>query len=165
MGKKIAFIIIGLVVVVITAVVLVRFVFFTVFYTGGDSMEPTLTEGSAVVVNRVGRIFERGDIVVAEQDGGFIVRRIVGLPKEEVEILDATIFVEGEQFREEYANGIFPLDEAYGFALKANEYLLFPDNRETADGRNIFPTNRADIVGVYSANMTSRFESIFGLSK
>lgn len=99
---------------------LVRTFLFTTFWIPSGSMEPTLMGGDRrdrVVVNRLAyRIGdpERGDIVVFEvppgeptitvdgQEVNDLIKRIVGLPGETVELRDGAVFVDGERLDEDY---------------------------------------------------------------
>lgn len=74
----------------------------------GNSMEPSLHDGEFVVVNRLAyRIGQpqRGDIVVFhppyDPERRFI-KRIVGLPGDTIQVIDGTLFVNGESLDEPY---------------------------------------------------------------
>jgi signal peptidase I len=77
-----------------------------------SSMRPTLLEGDVVLVNRLAydfklplsdvRLFalsepERGDVVTfsSPQDGTRLIKRLVGLPGDRVEMRDDTLFING----------------------------------------------------------------------
>lgn len=71
------------------------------------SMEPTFTAGDVVLVSRTpptAQDVHRGDLVVfaSPQDGRCTLKRVVGMPGDEVVILDGLLYVNDE-----------PLDEAY----------------------------------------------------
>ena len=69
---------------------------FMLMYVPSESMSPTLNSGDVLLGSRVFSELERGDIVVFEKDGSMLIKRIIGLPGEEVRIADdGTIFVDG----------------------------------------------------------------------
>lgn len=76
------------------------------FYISGPSMEPTLVGNDRVLVNKLSYRFgepSRGDIVVFDRittNGGVVqhddlIKRVIGLPGEEIEIRECALFVDG----------------------------------------------------------------------
>ena len=75
----------------------------------GQSMEPTLSDGDFVIIQKLSYIFgepERFDVVVfpvkAKGDGkngedSFYVKRIIGLPGETLQIRDGSVYIDGEK--------------------------------------------------------------------
>jgi signal peptidase I len=70
-----------------------------------DSMNPTLSRGDTVVVEKVGRP-GRGDLVAfhSPQDGELALKRVVGLPGDRVELRDAELYVNGRRVRESFVD-------------------------------------------------------------
>ena len=74
----------------------------------GQSMEPNLHTDQRLVVEKISYRLHgprRGDIVVfsmPQQSEELLIKRVIGLPGEEVEIRDGTVFIDGT-----------PLDEPY----------------------------------------------------
>lgn len=70
------------------------------------SMVPTLVPGELVMVNKLAYKLgemERGDIVVFHYDESEdYVKRLIGLPGDEIEIRDGIVYVFGEPFAEPY---------------------------------------------------------------
>jgi signal peptidase I len=65
------------------------------FKTAGEDMWPNLGDGALVVVNRR-RSPERGDLVVlSKTGGGFLIRRVIGLPGETVSMQSAVPQIAG----------------------------------------------------------------------
>ena len=84
------------------------------FWIPSGSMIPTLQINDRVLVNKFIYRFsepERGDIVVfksvdnSEQD---LIKRVVGLPGDEISVRRGKLFVNGEPQREPYTNKEFP---------------------------------------------------------
>ena len=87
--------------------------FFSVILVSGPSMLPTLSDNDLIWGNRVTAalgIYGRGDIVVVETDREDaytgekvkIIKRIVGLPGDEIDIKNGKVYVNGEELVESY---------------------------------------------------------------
>lgn len=100
-----------IVLALIISFLLTRFVFQrnSVF---GHSMEPTLQDGDQIFVEKVSRYFpgsiKRGDIITIDTElqehehSAFVIKRVVGLPGEQVEIKDGAVYINGELLLEPY---------------------------------------------------------------
>lgn len=77
-----------------------------VFFVKGDSMYPTLDDGELALYLRIVPEYHRDDIVsVRLPSGEQYVKRIVGLPGDEVDFKDGRLLINGEPQDEPYANG------------------------------------------------------------
>ena len=74
------------------ALLLMRFVFF-VGYVPSASMEPTIPAGSVIWGSRLYGELNRGDIIVFEHDGILMVKRIYGIPGDEIDLEEITYSV------------------------------------------------------------------------
>lgn len=97
----------------------------------GESMLPSLRSGDLLLVDK--RAYqtaapERDDIVVAHDRGGLIIKRIVGLPGEEVELRQGRLYVNRLPLGEAYAIELGQLSLRSG-RLFDNRYALLGDNR------------------------------------
>jgi signal peptidase I len=149
-------------VVVLGGALLVAFVVKTfliqAFYIPSSSMESTLLIGDRVLVNKLSYDFgevERGDIVVFErppQDTGNpeikdLIKRVIGLPGETVELRDGEIFIDGKRLQEPYlrANDGATLEAK---KIPAGQYWVMGDNRgQSKDSRFFGPISEDLIVG------------------
>jgi signal peptidase I len=74
----------------------------------GDSMKPTLLSGEYVIVNRVSYKLgspQRGDIIVfhyPRDPREEYIKRVIGLPGDEVEIKQGTVYVNSQSLDESY---------------------------------------------------------------
>lgn len=101
----------------------------------GSSMEPTLYEGDWVVYNRLDKNLERGDIVIAEkpEDDILIIKRVIGVPGDTVDIKDNVVYVNGEVLPEDYTLGETVLhDVTFPQTLGENEYFVLGDHRDVS---------------------------------
>ena len=115
------------------------------FRVEGDSMLPLLRGGESVFVVRTRfkwNRLRRGDLAVFERPsagGGATIKRVVGLPGEDIKIADDKVYVDGELLAEDYTQGAGKAVEKEWFN-GTEEYFLLADNRdEGADSRNYGP--------------------------
>ena len=110
----------------------------------GASMENTLHNGDNLIVDKLSYRFhdpDRFDIIVfPQEDGRYFIKRIIGLPGETVQILDGSVYINGEKLEEHYGNEV--MEEA-GIAaepvtLGVDEYFVLGDNRNNSkDSRSV----------------------------
>ena len=122
----------------------------------GQSMEPSLEPGSLLLVNRVAYASappSRGDLVIVGGPGEIsrrTLKRVVGLPGEEVRIHDGLLYVDGDQAVEPYLGG---LPASLGlvdrtWSLQSGEYFVMGDNRvRSTDSREYGPVGAGQILG------------------
>jgi signal peptidase I len=118
-----------------------------------SSMEPTLGHGEIMLVDRMTpRIagYDRGDVVIFQppQGDGLFVKRIVGLPGEEVILARAGVFVNGRLVPEPYLCGGQPSSRPQAMQIPEDTYLMLGDNRpESLDSRSFGSVPTDMIVG------------------
>ena len=110
----------------------------------GVSMQPTLSDGDNLIVDKLSYRFhdpDRFDIIVfPQEDGRYFIKRIIGLPGATVQILDGSVYINGEKLEEHYGNEV--MEEA-GIAaepvtLGVDEYFVLGDNRNNSkDSRSV----------------------------
>lgn len=131
--------------IIITAVmILILRIFIGPTIVCGTSMENTLHDGDYMIVYRYAYLNsepERGDIVVlqstiSDDDDGFklLLKRVVGLPGDDIRIDNDQLYINGKAYREDYLkDGITPQrdtpadDETY--TVPEGMYFCLGDNR------------------------------------
>jgi signal peptidase I len=119
----------------------------------GPSMRPTLLSGEWIVVNRltykVGSP-QRGDVIVflpptnAQTDD--LIKRVIGLPGETVEIRNGSIRVDGNLLQENYTSGATYPDNRW--ELGEEDLFVMGDNRSVSlDSRSFGPIKIREVVG------------------
>jgi signal peptidase I len=135
------------------------------FYIPSESMVPTLEVGDRVLVNKLSyklHDVNRGDLVVFErpegetnQDVKDLIKRVVGLPGEEIVIEDNVVFVDGEELPEDYLpvgtvteQGSRTCERASPCVVPDDSVWVMGDNRQHSfDSRYFGPIKENTIVG------------------
>jgi signal peptidase I len=119
----------------------------------GQSMEPNLHTAQRVVVEKVTYRFfhgpRRGDIVVIdmpEQDE-MLIKRVLGLPGETIEVRRGKVYVDGEELEEPWATN--PGGGSYGpQTIPPLHVFVLGDNRGASnDSRSFGPVQIEHIIG------------------
>lgn len=157
--------------VLLVAVLLYVFVV-AAFAIPTDSMEPTLERGDRLVVNKlsyaVGEI-ERGQVVVFDRPEGVVlegnrqvIKRVIGLPGEEVRVSGGEVWIDGRRLVEPYLaspTSSFPtsisipgcdnpVERADRCIVPDGMVFVFGDNRDdSTDSRVYGPIAVDSIVG------------------
>lgn len=102
------------------------------FRVPSKSMEPTLTpEDMLVTLNQ--RAYRRGDIVVWEENGDYIVKRIVALPGDTVSVVDGALFLNGKYASEPYILEAMNYYIEKPVTIPEGHYFYLGDNRNDSD--------------------------------
>ncbi|MGH3147573.1 MAG: signal peptidase I [Rubrobacter sp.] len=130
------------------------------FYIPSESMVPTLEVGDRVLANKFVYRFEepsRGDVVVFEsveesETGGTtteLIKRIVGVPGDEVQVQDGTLYVNGQPQNEPYVNQELLDGGVYGpTVVPEGHVFVMGDNRgNSRDSRFFGPVPYENIEG------------------
>jgi signal peptidase I len=116
------------------------------------SMEPTLYQGYFVIVNKiaykVGQV-ERGDIIVFHYPPNPIeqyIKRVIGLPGDQVHIADGKVYINGVQIAEPYLH-VSTL-RGGDWIVPENSLFVMGDNRNnSSDSRVWGMVPMANVVG------------------
>lgn len=151
------------VVLISSAIILpIRYFLIQPFYVRGASMEPNFYDYEYLIINEIGYRFNppaRGDVVVLHDPydpGQYFIKRVIGLPGEDVEVKDGSVYIYNEAHKE----GLKLDESAYLDAsvktrgnnklweLGAEEYFVMGDNRTASlDSRIFGPIKKTSIVG------------------
>ena len=105
----------------------------------GSSMEPTLTSGDIVLLTKT-TTFGRGDICGFAWNNKILVKRVIGVPGDWIEIdTDGTVYRNGEKLDEPYAEQIAfgECDLEFPYQVPQEQFFVLGDMRESSiDSRN-----------------------------
>ena len=128
----------------------------------GSSMEPTLQDGNILMIEKITPRFgslHRGDIITLNvpEDVGeakkTIIKRVVGLGGDTVEIKGGKVYVNGSELKEDYINGNTTLSENPQYdkvTVPKGQVFVLGDNRlpyASMDGRTIGPKDIKKVGG------------------
>lgn len=134
-------------IIIIVVVVFIRTFIVTPVKVDGTSMYPTLDGDEIMLLNKLGHI-DRFDIVVIHlnDEESNLIKRVIGLPGETVEIRDNKIYVNDELLEDSYGYGTtYNIDPV---TLSEDEYFVLGDNRIISlDSRVFGKVNRTEIKG------------------
>lgn len=151
-------------IVVISLVIIIPIRYFLIqpFYVKGASMEPNFFDHEYLIIDEITYRFnspQRGDIMVfryPKNPQEFFIKRLIGLPGEEVQIKDGNVWVynsenpDGKVLDEPY---LATDTRTYGLTeekikIGENEYFVLGDNRGSSkDSRSFGPVNQNFITG------------------
>ncbi len=128
----------------------------------GSSMEPNLYENDQLIVEKVSKLYNGGityrDIITVNAEGFLghsgdknIIKRVIGLPGDTIEIKDSAVYRNGQKVEEPYLNGMLTNEREPNYSnvkLLENEFYVLGDNRNVSlDSRTFGPINKSRIIG------------------
>jgi signal peptidase I len=126
----------------------------------GQSMAPTLKPGNCRLVNcwlPLFRDYHRGDIVVVRdrKRGELLVKRIVGLPSDSIQVSGGKVRINGQPLTEAYLPSPTYTEAgrmtSHVYEVAKDSYFVLGDNRPVSDdSRSYGAVKRSDLVGLIS---------------
>ncbi len=139
--------------IVIILILLINAFFIKVFRTVGQSMEPTIKNGSVVFINKlayINHLPKIGDIIVFKTSNKpylYFVKRVLGLPNDTVSFRHGNLYIDGIKKPQPYLTfkGSWNVKP---FKVKKNFIFVTGDNRHFSWNEQFHAQiNRKDIVG------------------
>lgn len=144
-------------IVIVLVVVLIRTFIATPVVVSGSSMDPTLENGQILILNKLANKYNRYDIVVIDANINGkkerIVKRIMGLPGENIEYKNNIFYVNDKRMHDEFREitNDFTLEELTGKTkIPEGYYFVMGDNRKNSlDSRDyrVGLVKEEDIIG------------------
>jgi len=150
--------ILKVVIVALVIVIPIRYFLFQPFLVKGQSMEPNFENGDYLIIDELSyrlREPQRGEVIVFKyplDPSQRFIKRIIGLPGEELEIKDGKIFIvkngKKETLEEKYLPSSISTVGDIQMTLAGNEYFVMGDNRNFSfDSRKFGVLSREKIIG------------------
>jgi len=138
--------------IAVAVAITIRTFIFEPIFVSGDSMIPTLHDAQCLAVEKVSRYSSlpaRGEIVIITDpvNGETLVKRVIGLPGDTLEIKNSTVFINGQAQSEPYVSSI-PYNDMKAVVVPQETIFVMGDNRANSkDSRFIGPIGRNYIIG------------------
>ena len=120
----------------------------------GSSMEPTLNDGDYLLVSKQAYIFdepERGEIIIfpVEEKEKLYIKRVIGLPGDEIAIEGGKVYVNSIEDSQEYTLAGITSGYIDSLVVPEGEIFVLGDNRlNSIDSREIGTQKIDDVTGV-----------------
>lgn len=141
-------------VIIVICVVLFRTFIATPVRVDGDSMRESLHNGDILILNKLDKSYERFDVVVINYNKSKLVKRIIGLPGENIEYKNNKLYINNKNIDDVQTIRTldFSLEELYSInKIPEDHYFVMGDNRgNSLDSRDyrVGLIKKEDIVGV-----------------
>ena len=140
--------------IIIVVVVLIRTFIITPVRVDGLSMYPTLKDGEILLLKKYDKSFDRFDIVVVKYGNTKIVKRIIGLPGDNLKFINNKLYINGEIINEDFLNdnvktADFNINKFNIDIIPEGYYFVMGDNRgNSTDSRIIGVVPSKNILGI-----------------
>ncbi len=140
-------------VIIILAVVLIRAFIVTPVRVDGISMYPTLKDKDIILLKKYDHNYQYGDIVILNYMKSKLVKRIIGVPGDSIEIVDGKLYINRKKVNDPYSSitADFSLIQLGYSEVPEGYYFVMGDNRgASSDSRMIGLIKKDDILGTAS---------------
>ena len=127
-------------IIVIILVLLFKKFLYSPIRVNGESMMKTLHDGDIMILDIIDyRLhgLKRFDIVVVDEGDELLIKRVIGLPGEEIEYKDNKLYVNGKKVSDKYAS---QETEDFSEVVPKGEYFVLGDNRTNSLDSRAFGT-------------------------
>lgn len=135
-----------------------KFFVFDVIVIDGESMEPNFHDNEVVISQKVSKNYEIGDTIILTitegyQNGGFLehkklIKRIVGLEGDTIEVKDGILIRNGKEVKEPYINEKMEEDFDEYTVPKGKVFVMGDNRNNSSDSRIIGAIDKKDINGI-----------------
>ena len=137
-------------IVILVVILLIKNYVASPIIVNGDSMDSTLKNGDVMILNKMYTTedIKRFDIVVIKYEGRYIIKRIIGMPGDEVKIEDNTLYINGKIYVQDFLDKDTETENFIMKEVPKDHYFVLGDNREVSlDSRSFGPVSAEDIKG------------------
>lgn len=149
-------------ILIIIVIILLRSFIITPVIVRGDSMYDTLKDGEVLLLSKISykvHDIKRFDIIVIkDKTDDYIIKRVIGLPGDNIEYKDDVLYINGKKYKKRYTEDItedFTLQDICNIngincegKIPKNMYLVLGDNRDvSADSRIKGLIEKKQIIG------------------
>ena len=144
---------IGSILVAVAAIIIFSWLLSPVLNITGSGMSPTLESGQTVLCSKISDI-EQGDIIAFYYNRKILIKRVIGVPGDTIEITsDGTVIRNGSPLEEPYTTekALGKCDIQFPCVLDEGCYFVMGDNRDSS-----VDSRYSQIGCVYEENIIGR---------
>lgn len=134
-----------IILIIVVTILINKFLIFIAYIPSG-SMIPSLKPGDRIIATRVynPNNLKRGDIVIFKSDELHedLIKRLIGLSGDEIEIKGTNVFVNGKKLDEPYVKNNMNFEGTY--KVPNGEYFFLGDNRSNSDDSRFWNVSYID---------------------
>ncbi|MNC10187.1 Signal peptidase IB [compost metagenome] len=132
-------------VIVFAVMSLLNIFVFNVSTVIGQSMQPTLYEGEKLIINKITLSFAapgRGDVIVLHDPSTgpdrkeYLVKRVIGIPGDIIEVKEHQLYVNGELADEPYIDTEIQDSDFPALTVEKETYFVMGDNRHAGASKD-----------------------------
>ncbi|OUQ46286.1 signal peptidase I [Drancourtella sp. An12] len=136
----------GVLAAVVAAVFFLNTQVLQVVYVPTGSMEPTLPSRSFAAGFRHPKDLKRYDIITFWQGDAVLVKRVIGLPGETIEVRDGHVYADGKRLKEDFCREPMETEEGT-WEVPEDSYFVLGDNRNhSTDSRRFGAVRQDDVI-------------------
>lgn len=118
---------------------------FNISTVKGMSMQPTLWEGEKLIINKISMSFtgpKRGEVIVLHDPSmgkgrkDYLVKRVIGIPGDTVEVRDHNVYVNGKMIEEPYIDTPMEDSDFAPVTVENDSYFVLGDNRHAGASKD-----------------------------
>ena len=142
---------IGVLLVSAAFAVLICMLWLPIYEIQQGSMEPTLWDGDLVIFMSGGEI-RRGDIIAFHYNNQILIKRVIAVGGEEVDITpDGTVIIDGKELEEPYLNTRYLNENSIKLPYKVPDEKYFV----AGDNRLLSTDSRMEVIGAVAEEQIS----------
>lgn len=138
--------------IILIVVLLIKSFVIAPVQVNGDSMDNTLKDGDIMLLNKIGYKLngvERFDIVVINYENNYLIKRVIGLPGDNIKFIDNKLYINDKYVEEAYLNKETKTSDFEIERVPNNHYFVMGDNREVSlDSRVLGTFSDKEIEGI-----------------